>query len=117
VAGQQAENLLDLDDAPTEEGPSGLAATQILPSTPSAANFLLETSANPLDDLVSIFGGMSASGGGSGDGGADGVLGGLGGMGSFGAISPTSGNGTSPLDRLGSPTTIQKPQEDLLGLF
>ncbi|KIK92143.1 hypothetical protein PAXRUDRAFT_830228 [Paxillus rubicundulus Ve08.2h10] len=119
VAGQQAENLLDLDDAPTEEGPSGLAATQILPSTPSAANFLLETSTNPLDDLVSIFGGMSASGGGSGSGdaSADGGLGGLGGMDSFGAISPTSGNVTSPLDRLGSPTTAQKPQEDLLGLF
>ncbi|KAF9235918.1 armadillo-type protein [Melanogaster broomeanus] len=110
VAGQQAENLLDFDDAPTQEGqPSGLAATQILPSTPATANFLSGTSANPLDDLVSIFGGMSASGGGSADGG----LGGLG----FGTTSPPSGSVISPLDSLTSPTTAPKPQEDLLGLF
>ncbi|KAG9310856.1 armadillo-type protein [Chiua virens] len=67
VAGQQAENLLDLDDAPTQEGePSGLAATQILPTSPAAANFLSGASTNPLDDLVSIFGGMSVDGAGSG---------------------------------------------------
>jgi AP-1 complex subunit beta-1 len=109
VAGQQAENLLDFDDTPTEGQPSGLAATQILPSSPAAANFLSGASTNPLDDLVSIFGGMSASGG---IGGVEGAFGGL------GSISPPSGNHVaSPLESLGSPTTTQKPQEDLLGLF
>ncbi|KAL4080674.1 armadillo-type protein [Scleroderma citrinum] len=39
VAGHQAENLLDFDDMPAQEGPSGLAATQILPSSPATANF------------------------------------------------------------------------------
>ena len=114
VAGQQAENLLDFDDTPTQEGqPSGLAATQILPSSPAAANFLSGTSTNPLDDLVSIFGGMSASGVGSG--GAAGVDGAFGGLGS---MSPPGGNHiTSPLDSLASTTTNQKPEEDLLGLF
>ncbi|KAG6832577.1 hypothetical protein H0H87_001233 [Tephrocybe sp. NHM501043] len=58
VAGQQAENLLDFDDAPAMEGePSGLAATQVLSQTPAAASLLAGTSNNPLDDLVSIFGG------------------------------------------------------------
>ncbi|KAI6010223.1 adaptin N terminal region-domain-containing protein [Pisolithus marmoratus] len=51
VAGQQAENLLDFDDVPAQEVPSGLAATRILPSTPAAASFLSGTSTNPLDDL------------------------------------------------------------------
>lgn len=114
VAGQQAENLLDFDDTPTQEGqPSGLAATQILPSSPAAANFLSGASTNPLDDLVSIFGGMSASGvGGGGIGGVDDAFGGL------GSMSPPSGNYVSPpLESLGSPSTTQKPQEDLLGLF
>ncbi|KAF8127611.1 adaptin N terminal region-domain-containing protein [Boletus edulis] len=113
VAGQQAENLLDFDDAPTQEGePSGLAATQILPSSPAAANFLSGTSTNPLDDLVSIFGGMSASGVGSGGNG--------GGMGGLGSVSPpTASYVSSPLDSLTSPTTATtpNPQEDLLGLF
>ncbi|KAE9400867.1 Adaptor protein complex beta subunit [Gymnopus androsaceus JB14] len=57
AAGQQAENLLDFDDAPAVEGrPSGLAATEVLSHTPAAANLLAGTSSNPLDDLVSIFG-------------------------------------------------------------
>lgn len=115
VAGQQAENLLDFDDAPTQEGqPSGLAATQILPSSSVAANFLSGASTNPLDDLVSIFGGMSASGvDGVGNAGAESAFGGL------GSMSPPGGNyAASPLDSLVSPTTVtQKPQEDLLGLF
>lgn len=66
-----------------------------------------------MDDLVSIFGGMSASGAaGGGIGGVDGAFGGL------GSMSPHSGNHiASPLDSLPSPTTSQKPQEDLLGLF
>ncbi|KAH7908849.1 adaptin N terminal region-domain-containing protein [Hygrophoropsis aurantiaca] len=109
VAGQQAENLLDFDDAPAQDDqPSGLAATQILPSTPAAANFLSGTSTNPLDDLVSIFGDMGTSGGGNAP-----VGNGLG--------SPPVGllptPLTSPLETLGSPASAQKPQEDLLGLF
>ncbi|KAL4064463.1 hypothetical protein J3A83DRAFT_4191196 [Scleroderma citrinum] len=32
IAGQQAKNLLYFNDVPTQEGPSGLTATQILPS-------------------------------------------------------------------------------------
>ena len=114
VAGQQAENLLDFDDGPTQEGqPSGLAATQILPSSTAAANLLSGTSTNPLDDLVSIFGGMSASGvGGGGNAGTD-VFGGL------GSVSPPGGNFiASPLESVASPTIgTSKPQEDLLGLF
>lgn len=37
--------------------PSGLAATEVLAHTPAAASLLAGTSSNPLDDLVSIFGG------------------------------------------------------------
>lgn len=115
VAGQQAENLLDFDDAPTQEGqPSGLAATQILPSSSAAASFLSGASTNPLDDLVSIFGGMSASGvDNGGNAGAESAFGGL------GSTSPPGGHyAASPLESLATPTTTsQKPQEDLLGLF
>lgn len=115
VAGQQAENLLDFDDAPTQEGqPSGLAATQILPSSPAAANFLSGASTNPLDDLVSIFGGMSASGvGGGGNSSIESAFGGL------GSLSPPAGGShvASPLESLATPTTTQKPQEDLFGFF
>lgn len=123
VAGQQAENLLDFDDAPAQEEPSGLAATRILPSTPAAASFLSGTSANPLDDLVSIFGGMSASSVHAGAGGGtdfDGV-----GIGD-GALSDSGDTMSPPLGSVGSgsgfvglasPSTGQKPQEDLLGLF
>lgn len=111
VAGQQAENLLDFDDAPMQEGqPSGLAATQIVPSSSAAANFLSGASTNPLDDLVSIFGGMSASGG---NAGTESPFGGLGSMSTSGV-----NYAVSPLESLASPTTAtQKPQEDLLGLF
>lgn len=53
VAGQQAENLFDFDDGPAQEGqPSGLAATQILPSLTTATSLLSGTSMSPLDDLV-----------------------------------------------------------------
>ncbi|TFK29094.1 clathrin binding protein [Coprinopsis marcescibilis] len=55
AAGQQAENLLDFGDDPSDGGVSGLAATQVF-SQPAAANLLAGTSSNPLDDLVSIFG-------------------------------------------------------------
>ena len=57
AAGQQAENLLDFDDVPSDQ-PSGLAATQISTTIPAAANLIAGTSSNPLDDLVSIFGNM-----------------------------------------------------------
>jgi len=115
VAGQQAENLLDFDDSPAQEGqPSGLAATQILPSSTAAANFLSGASSNPLDDLVSIFGGMSAS---EPVGGANSGVDVFGGLGSMSPLA--SSHVTSPLENLASasPTTNQKPQEDLLGLF
>lgn len=110
VAGQQAENLLDFsDDTSSQEQPSGLAATQILSSTPAAANLLSGTSTNPLDDLVSIFGGMSTAGGSAGGDVAMDSLGGL------SASSPPIGNASS-LAGLTSPAT-QQPQEDLLGLL
>jgi len=60
AAGQQAENLLDFDDVPSDQ-PSGLAATQISTTIPAAANLIAGTSSNPLDDLVSIFGNMGTT--------------------------------------------------------
>ncbi|KIK14183.1 hypothetical protein PISMIDRAFT_17475, partial [Pisolithus microcarpus 441] len=121
--GQQAENLLDFDDAPAQEEPSGLAATRILPSTPAAANFLSGTSTNPLDDLVSIFGGMSASSvhaGASEGAGFDGAGIGDGALSQSGdTMSPqlgSVGSGSGFVDPV-TPYTGHKPQEDLLGLF
>lgn len=55
AAGQVSENLLDFDDEPAAEQPTGLAATQVL-QQPAAKNIMSGTSTNPLDDLVSIFG-------------------------------------------------------------
>jgi hypothetical protein len=125
AAGQQAENLLDFDDVPSTEGqPSGLAATEVLSSTPAAANLLAGTSSNPLDDLVSIFGGMGGSGmnGGNANGGmGGGSLGGLSfGGGPFGSLTPPQAvpsiaTGLGPAAPL--PAQPQQPQEDLLGLF
>lgn len=114
VAGQQAENLLDFDDVPAEDGlaskPSGLAATQVLP----AAKNLLATSNNPLDDLVSIFGGAGGQESSFGFGGPAPAQNGGGGLGGLGFASPmASGPGSGAT----SPTQGQKPQEDLLGLF
>ncbi|KAG1759942.1 adaptin N terminal region-domain-containing protein [Suillus occidentalis] len=111
VAGQQAENLLDFGDDSTQDGqPSGLAATQILPSTPAAANFLSGTSANPLDDLVSIFGGMETMETGAGSLST--------------ALSPTMTSLSSPFEGFGGspalpsqPRQNAQPEEDLLGLF
>ena len=60
AAGQQAENLLDFDDVPSDQ-PSGLAATQISTTIPAAAGLIAGTSSNPLDDLVSIFGNMGTT--------------------------------------------------------
>jgi vesicle coat complex subunit len=111
VAGQQAENLLDFGDDSAQDGqPSGLAATQILPSTPAAANFLSGTSANPLDDLVSIFGGMETMDTGAGSMST--------------TLSPTTTSLSSPFEGFGGspalssqPAQNAQPQEDLLGLF
>ena len=108
AAGQASENLLDFDDEPASEEPTGLAATQVL-QQPAAKNILSGTSANPLDDLVSIFGSASLM--------------------SSGAPSMTPAP-PAPFDAFGgspSPTmtgvaapstsTKQNQQEDLLGLF
>lgn len=118
AAGKQAENLLDFDDQPATEGqPSGLAATQVLSTTPAAANLLSGTSSNPLDDLVSIFGNVGGGGGGVGMGGDE--LGGL----SFESAAQAPPSAATDLRVLGasaitSPVeTRHQPQEDLLGLF
>ncbi|KAL0952772.1 hypothetical protein HGRIS_007000 [Hohenbuehelia grisea] len=124
AAGQQAENLLDFDDEPAGEGqPSGLAATQVLSSTPAAASLLAGTSANPLDDLVSIFGGSGGSlasppstssfggmpsfGGGSNNDLASAML-----SPAIPAMSPAPAVSPAPPQQ-----QAQKPEEDLLGLF
>jgi AP-1 complex subunit beta-1 len=96
--------LLDFDDEPASEEPTGLAATQVL-QQPAAKNIMSGTSANPLDDLVSIFGSASLMSSG---------------MPSMAPAPPT------PFDAFGaapSPTAApstsanQSQQEDLLGLF
>lgn len=108
AAGQNAENLLDFDDDSTQDGqPSGLAATT-LTETPAAASLLAGTSANPLDDLVSIFGGTGLGGGG-------GALAPVNGN-AFGIMSPAVPVASSPASHVQSPTQ-QQPQDDLLGLF
>ena len=100
--------------------PSGLAATEVLSSTPGAANLLAGTSTNPLDDLVSIFGGGAQAAGTPHN-----PMGGLsfGDGGGFGStmLSP---QGTTPMTGLGSVSPSpadsqrpQQPQEDILGLF
>lgn len=127
VAGQQAENLLyvrasasacvcvltarsfprDFDDATSLEGqPSGLAATQVLAQTPAAAGLLAGTSSNPLDDLVSIFGG-----GGPLAPATPAMFGG----GAFGGMGLASAPPTPAVGQ--TPTAAQPQQEDLLGLF
>lgn len=124
AAGQQSENLLDFDDALESDGqPSGLAATT-LASTPAAANLLAGTSSNPLDDLVSIFGGA-----GLGVGSPPPPTNGLSGLGGLGIMSPggvTSPVATTPANArslVGSPISQPQPQQnqsaqdDLLGLF
>jgi AP-1 complex subunit beta-1 len=104
AAGQAVENLLDFDDEPAPEGPTGLAATQVL-QQPAAKNILSGTSANPLDDLVSIFGNTSLS--------------------PSAPIPSAAAPATDPFGVLGGvssptapppPTTLNQ-QEDLLGLF
>jgi AP-1 complex subunit beta-1 len=102
AAGQAVENLLDFDDEPAPEGPTGLAATQVL-QQPEAKNILSGTSANPLDDLVSIFGNTSLS---------------------PSAPIPSAAPAADPFGGLGgvslptaAPLTMSNKQEDLLGLF
>lgn len=104
AAGQQAENLLDFgdDDVAGASESGGLAATVNIATTPVAASF--QTSANPLDDLVSIFGSTGLGGG----------------------QQPMLATGPPPLASLGmgngltpaKPTAQSQSQsEDLLGLF
>lgn len=102
AAGQVSENLLDFDDEPAQEEPTGLAATQVL-QQPAAKNIMSGTSSNPLDDLVSIFGNTSLSSGASITPGAP-------------ALDPVRGlGGVSP--STGAPPASSNQQEDLLGLF
>lgn len=127
ITNQQTKNLINFKISGTEGQPSGLAATEVLSSTPAAANLLAGTSSNPLDDLVSIFGGMSGLGpsAGNSSGNASGGMG-LGGL-SFGGNtfgSPTPQAPPSSAAGLGAgahapspPVQAQQPQEDLLGLF
>ncbi|KAF4586174.1 beta-adaptin [Pleurotus pulmonarius] len=124
AAGQQAENLLDFDDAPAYEGQSsGLAATEVLTSTPAAASLLAGTSTNPLDDLVSIFGG---SGGGMAPTPPVNAFAGLS-LGATNSLMTPTNQVMSPVVRgvaspaipaqPQTPAQPQKPEEDLLGLF
>lgn len=100
AAGQQAENLLDFDDAPAVEGvaPSGIAAA--VANTPGVNKVL--TSSNPLEDLVDIFGGGGGSSGGGGGGGGN-VFGGGGGFGGSAPIAPAAASGLAGLGGMGSP--------------
>ena len=105
AAGQAAENLLDFDDEPAQEGPTGLAATQVL-QQPAAKNIMSGTSTNPLDDLVSIFGNtpLSSSSAPIASAPAPAVIDPLDG---FGVVSPATA----------VTSTASNQQEDLLGLF
>jgi len=118
VAGQQAENLLDFGDDDAGDGqPSGLAATTISSATPAAAN-LLQNSSNPLDDLVSIFGGSGSPS--PGQQPQQPQMGGLGGL-SFGAqpaVPQTMAAGFgAPSPAAAKPAQPAQGQDDLLGLF
>ena len=107
-----------------EGQPSGLAATQVFSETPAAAKFLAGTSSNPLDDLVSIFGGgggapMSATTNvGFNAFGGTGVAAGFGGM-PLSPMPPPTANPALP-PKLSSQQPQPQPQhqqDDLLGLF
>jgi AP-1 complex subunit beta-1 len=122
AAGQQAENLLDFDDAPAIEGvaPSGIAAA--VANTPGVNKVL--TSSNPLEDLVDIFGGGGGSNANAGNifsgGGAFGAApvvptvasagarGGLAGLGGLGAPSVPASSGLAGLDVFGS-SSVSSP--------
>lgn len=143
VAGRQAENLLYVppllptpsllltiiplifsdfgdDDTSTSDGqPSGLAATQVLSQTPAAANLLAGTSSNPLDDLVSIFGGNGGGFGAAPTPAAAGpAVGGVDPLAGLGGLSISGGGVMSPsTPGQPQPSQGQGQQEDLLGLF
>ncbi|KAH8976732.1 Adaptor protein complex beta subunit [Lactarius akahatsu] len=110
AAGQASENLLDFDDEPAAEQPTGLAATQVL-QQPAAKNLLSGTSTNPLDDLVSIFGSSSLSPSVPLAAPAGGAA----------ALDPFHGFGgvVSPISPAApaQPASASNQQEDLLGLF
>ncbi|KAH9062637.1 Adaptor protein complex beta subunit [Lactarius deliciosus] len=110
AAGQASENLLDFDDEPAAEQPTGLAATQVL-QQPAAKNLLSGTSTNPLDDLVSIFGNSSLSPSVPLAAPAGGAA----------ALDPFHGFGgvVSPISPAAAtqPAPASNQQEDLLGLF
>ena len=108
AAGQVAENLLDFDDEPSQEGPTGLAATQVL-QEPAAKSILSGTSTNPLDDLVSIFGNTSLSPSTLIPSAAVAPTPAIDPLGAFGAISPATATPATPSN--------SNQQEDLLGLF
>ena len=103
AAGQVAENLLDFDDEPAQDGPTGLAATQVL-QEPAAKNILSGTSTNPLDDLVSIFGNTSLSPSALIPAAVPAPA--IDPLGAFGGISPAAATPSN-----------SNQQEDLLGLF
>ncbi|KAJ6522843.1 adaptin N terminal region-domain-containing protein [Mycena vulgaris] len=97
--GQQAEIYWD--------APSGLATTEVLVQ-PAARKIVTGLSENPLDDLVSIFGGANMGMGASP-------------MGAFGGSAFGGGAPAAQSPPLASPPPPpahnQQPQEDLLGLF
>ncbi|KAJ7442549.1 adaptin N terminal region-domain-containing protein [Mycena galericulata] len=111
--GQQAENLLDFGDELATDAPSGLAATEVL-AQPAARNLVTGLSENPLDDLVSIFGGANMGMGGMG-GSPMSAFGGS----AFGGLpsAPVQSPPVSAPAFAPPPTQTQQPQEDLLGLF
>ncbi|KAF7320800.1 Rho GTPase activating protein 22 [Mycena chlorophos] len=93
AAGQYVENLLDFgDDAALDGQPTGLAATEVL-AQPAAANLMAGVSANPLDDLVSIFGAAPAP------------------VANSNSVAAQTSVFSSP------PVAQTQQQEDLLGLF
>ena len=108
AAGQVAENLLDFDDEPALEGPTGLAATQVL-QEPAAKSILSGTSTNSLDDLVSIFGNTSLSPTTLIPSAAAAPAPGIDLLGAFGGVSPAAATPATPSN--------SNQQEDLLGLF
>ncbi|KAJ6459803.1 adaptin N terminal region-domain-containing protein [Mycena vitilis] len=116
VQGQQAENLLDFgDDDVAGNAPSGLAATEVLVQQPAARKLASGLSENPLDDLVSIFGGANMGMGASPMGAFGGSA--FGGS-AFGSPAPAVAQSppmTAPA--VSQRTQSQQPQEDLLGLF
>ncbi|KIJ42018.1 hypothetical protein M422DRAFT_68159 [Sphaerobolus stellatus SS14] len=111
VNAQNAENLLDFGDDDSQESQlSGLAATTIS-TTPAATINALQNSANPLDDLVSIFG-SSGLGASTSPPPQRPAMGGLGGL----SFSPQPASPATPV-MSPPPNQAAQAQDDLLGLF